>query len=248
MTSREDADFAYAIRLSEELNGPATAGTDLEADEEFARRLQANDEDSDCEIVACHTSTTSEPSAKRARLSGCTPVADGKESVTFRLLRTEGLSSEHNAETLQISDIVEGDIKLAVVANYMIDPAWLLSACPVLTAVPRVVVFHGSEDISRMGHPETFELHKPLLPIAYGTHHSKMGAWVQDFPLKPGAVPIGMESADSTEPQDSTSLFEDELVEYMAALGWRGTTWQAAGVTQRFAVPDLRRYDFSGSQ
>lgn len=43
----------------------------------------------------------------------------------------------------QISDIVRGDLQWCILTNYMIDLEWLLSACPILYHVPRVVLVHG---------------------------------------------------------------------------------------------------------
>lgn len=127
---------------------------------------------------------------------------------------------------------------LAILSNYMVDMEWLLSACPTLKRVPQVLVVHGESDgtleYMKKTKPSNWIMHKPPLPISYGTHHSKamllvyprgvrvvvhtanlihvdwnnksQGLWMQDFPWK------GQHGACNG------SDFERDLVDYLQAL------------------------------
>lgn len=39
--------------------------------------------------------------------------------------------------------LVRGDMRWCLISNYMLDFAWLLSACPDLARAPRLLVVHG---------------------------------------------------------------------------------------------------------
>ncbi|XP_070041891.1 tyrosyl-DNA phosphodiesterase 1 isoform X3 [Nicotiana tomentosiformis] len=134
----------------------------------------------------------------------------------------------------------KGNVLVAILSNYMVDMDWLLSACPALKRIPNVLVIHGEGDgvmeHMKRSKPVNWILHKPSLPIAYGTHHSKamilvyptgvrvivhtanliyvdwnnksQGLWMQDFPWK-----------------DQNNLgkdvgFENDLVDYLSVLKW----------------------------
>ncbi|KAL2655300.1 hypothetical protein AAZV13_04G059400 [Glycine max] len=134
---------------------------------------------------------------------------------TFRLLHVQGLPPWANTSCVSI-------------------------ACPALSKVPHVLVIHGESDgrvdYIKRSKPANWILHKPSLPISFGTHHSKammliypqgvrvivhtanliyvdwnnksQGLWMQDFPWK-----------------DQNSLskgsgFENDLVEYLSVLKW----------------------------
>ncbi|XP_030533342.1 tyrosyl-DNA phosphodiesterase 1 isoform X1 [Rhodamnia argentea] len=159
---------------------------------------------------------------------------------TFRLLRVQGLPAWANTSCVSIEDVVKGDIIVAILSNYMVDIDWLIPACPILAKVPHVLVIHGEGD-GTLDHmkrkkPANWVLHKPPLPISYGTHHSKamllvyptgvriivhtanliyvdwnnksQGLWMQDFPWK--------------DPSNASKGcgFEDDLVDYLSALKW----------------------------
>nr|XP_012568966.1 tyrosyl-DNA phosphodiesterase 1 isoform X1 [Cicer arietinum] len=167
-------------------------------------------------------------------------VADDQIPRTFRLLRVQGLPPWANTSCVSISDVIQGDILVAILSNYMVDTDWLVPACPALSKVPSVLVLHGESDervaCIKRSQPANWILHKPPLPISFGTHHSKamflvyprgiriivhtanliyvdwnnksQGLWMQDFPWK-----------------DQNSLskgsgFENDLVEYLSALKW----------------------------
>ncbi|KXZ55436.1 hypothetical protein GPECTOR_3g86 [Gonium pectorale] len=142
------------------------------------------------------------------------------------LMRVRGLSARHNAGCCgaRLASLVRGPLRLAWVSNFMVDMTWLMSCCPDLARAQQA-------SAAGAGH---LQMHRPPLPIAYGTHHSKafllttptglrliictanaiysdcnnksQGLWVQDFPPKqpPGGPP---------------SAFERDLVAYMRALG-----------------------------
>ncbi|KAI4368211.1 hypothetical protein MLD38_016795 [Melastoma candidum] len=160
--------------------------------------------------------------------------------MTFRLLRVQGLPQWANTASVSIADVIQGDIRVAILSNYMVDIDWLITACPSLASIPHVLVIHGEGD-GTLDHmkrkkPPNWILHKPPLPIAYGTHHSKamllvyprgvriivhtanlifvdwnnksQGLWMQDFPWK-----------DQNSPGKG-SEFETDLVDYLSALKW----------------------------
>nr|XP_043610213.1 tyrosyl-DNA phosphodiesterase 1 [Erigeron canadensis] len=161
-------------------------------------------------------------------------------SMTFRLMRVKGLQSWANTSSVSVGDVIQGNVLVAVLSNYMVDIDWLISACPTLKNIPHVLVVHGESD-GRLEHmkkskPANWILHKPPLPIAWGTHHSKamflvyaegvrvivhtanliyvdwnnksQGLWMQDFPWK------------SQDNLNKGSAFETDLIDYLNALKW----------------------------
>ncbi|GAV73664.1 Tyr-DNA_phospho domain-containing protein [Cephalotus follicularis] len=167
-------------------------------------------------------------------------VPKDKLPLTFRLLRVQGLPEWANTSSVSIMDVIQGDIVFAVLSNYMVDIDWLIPACPILTKIPHVLVIHGEGD-GALDHmkrkkPANWILHKPPLPISFGTHHSKamllvyskgvriiihtanlinvdwnnksQGLWMQDFPWK-----------DQNKPGKGCA-FETDLIDYLSALKW----------------------------
>ncbi|MED6192928.1 tyrosyl-DNA phosphodiesterase 1, variant 2 [Stylosanthes scabra] len=167
-------------------------------------------------------------------------IPSDKIPSTFRLLRVQQLPPWANTSCVAIDDVIQGDVLVAILSNYMVDLDWLLPACPALSKVPHVLVIHGESDgrveYLKRSKPANWILHKPPLPISFGTHHSKamflvypqgirvivhtanlihvdwnnktQGLWLQDFPWKD---------------QDSLSKgseFENDLVEYLSTLKW----------------------------
>ncbi|KAK8501921.1 hypothetical protein V6N13_023299 [Hibiscus sabdariffa] len=159
---------------------------------------------------------------------------------TFRLLKVQGLPAWANTNSVSIGDVIEGDVLLAVLSNYMVDIDWLISACPKLAKIPNVFVIHGEGDsrldLMKRSKPNNWILHKPPLPISFGTHHSKamllvypkgvrvivhtanliyvdwnnksQGLWMQDFPWK-----------DQSNSAKGCG-FENDLIDYLSALKW----------------------------
>ncbi|GLC33895.1 hypothetical protein PLESTB_000815500 [Pleodorina starrii] len=140
----------------------------------------------------------------------------------IHLLRVRGLAPAFNSGRMGVHfrRLVSGPLQLALVSNFMVDMGWLLSCCPDLVRARQLFVLHGEQPDSE---PEMrqqaaaagarhLQLHRPPLPIPYGTHHSKaflltyptglrlvvhtancvspdcndktQGVWVQDFPRK----------------------------------------------------------------
>lgn len=67
-----------------------------------------------------------------------------------------------------------------VIANYMIDLAWLINECPCLVRVKRLTILQGDEGrgceeglCQRAKLGLDTHVHAPKLPIQWGTHHSK---------------------------------------------------------------------------
>ncbi|CAI9087769.1 OLC1v1021938C1 [Oldenlandia corymbosa var. corymbosa] len=167
-------------------------------------------------------------------------VSKDKLPLTFRLLRVQGLPAWANTNAVSISDVIQGNVLLAVLSNYMVDMDWLLSACPTVKKVPHVLVIHGEGDgrleYMKRNKPANWILHKPPLPISYGTHHSKamilvypqgvrvivhtanliyvdwnnksQGLWMQDFPWK------------DNNTESKRCGFETDLVDYLSSLKW----------------------------
>ncbi|KAJ3705221.1 hypothetical protein LUZ61_008926 [Rhynchospora tenuis] len=104
-------------------------------------------------------------------------VSKDKISDTFRLTLVQGIPSWANLNSVTISDVIQGDVLVTVLSNYMVDIDWLLSACPTLKNVPHVLVAHGESGASfdhlLKSKLKNWVFHKPPLPISYGTHHSK---------------------------------------------------------------------------
>ncbi|KAH6773794.1 tyrosyl-DNA phosphodiesterase-like protein [Perilla frutescens var. frutescens] len=167
-------------------------------------------------------------------------ISKNKLPLTFRLLRVKELPEWANTNAASINDVIQGNVLVAVLSNYMVDIDWLLSECSMLKKVHHVLVLHGEGDgtleYMKRKKPPNWILHKPPLPISYGTHHSKamllvyprgvrvivhtanliyvdwnnktQGLWMQDFPWKD---------------QNSNSKgcgFENDLVEYLGTLKW----------------------------
>ncbi|XP_054776281.1 tyrosyl-DNA phosphodiesterase 1 isoform X2 [Prosopis cineraria] len=159
---------------------------------------------------------------------------------TFRLLNVKGLPQWANTSCVSINDVIQGDILVAILSNYMVDIDWLIPACPALSKIPHVLVIHGESDgkvdYMKRNKPASWILHKPPLPISFGTHHSKamfliyphgvrvivhtanliyvdwnnksQGLWMQDFPWK-----------DQNNPNKGSG-FENDLIEYLNVLKW----------------------------
>ncbi|CAN8299931.1 unnamed protein product [Cochlearia groenlandica] len=160
---------------------------------------------------------------------------------TFRLLNVDGLPDWANTSCVSINDVIEGDVVAAILSNYMVDIDWLMSACPKLANIPQVMVIHGEGDVRQeyiqRKKPANWILHKPRLPISFGTHHSKaiflvyprgvrvvvhtanlihvdwnnksQGLWMQDFPWK-----------DDEKDRPKSCGFESDLVDYLTVLKW----------------------------
>ncbi|EFJ50373.1 hypothetical protein VOLCADRAFT_88920 [Volvox carteri f. nagariensis] len=194
---------------------------------------------------------TSVPSRQQLTRQGPRPTAPPHDGAPYdidspvHLLRVRGLSPRYNTGCLGVDlrHVVSGPLQLALVSNYMIDMGWLLSCCPDLAKARQFFVVHGegpdAEPEMRQQAAEAgaahVRLHRPPLPIMYGTHHSKafllaystglrliihtancvypdcndktQGLWVQDFPRK-----------DTVAAAAPVSTFEQDLVAYFRAL------------------------------
>eukprot|EP00241_Pyramimonas_parkeae_P015472 CAMPEP_0114276152 /NCGR_PEP_ID=MMETSP0059-20121206/84_1 /TAXON_ID=36894 /ORGANISM="Pyramimonas parkeae, Strain CCMP726" /LENGTH=544 /DNA_ID=CAMNT_0001396131 /DNA_START=66 /DNA_END=1701 /DNA_ORIENTATION=- len=194
-----------------------------------------------------------------------------RAACPLRLLRTKGIASSYNEGTVSLDDIFQGKVDFAIVGNFMIDPVWLLSACPQLSSIPCIQVFvHHYEAASDLLDLPNFRMHRPPLPTL-GYHHTKMfilvfsddtpGIWTRirvcvhtanliysDFNNKTQGCWFQDFPKKGPAASASTPRFEDELVEYMSKLGWSGATWGAEDGARSFCVQDLRKFDFSAAQ
>ena len=133
--------------------------------------LTVDDDDESCD----------QPATKKIRQGA------RRSLLPFQLLRTRGIPPKFNDERLGIGfdmmSAVSGDVRLAFVSNYLIDPVWLVSTFPDLLFCDTVIVAHGMKDPSQH---ETLrrsltsalvgvdvEVVAPEVP-PYGTHHSKI--------------------------------------------------------------------------
>ncbi|KAF3779977.1 Tyrosyl-DNA phosphodiesterase 1 [Nymphaea thermarum] len=195
-------------------------------------------------------------------------VSDNMLPSTFRLLRVQGLPTWANSSSVALDDIIKGEVLVAILSNYMVDIDWLFSACPLLRKIPHVLLIHGENDgiLDHMKKNKliNWTLHKPPLPIAYGTHHSKamllvypqgvrvvihtanliyvdwnnktQGLWMQDFPWK------------QRQDYSKTSPFEEDLVDYLEKLKWPGLNVSipvAGNATINSSF--FRKFDFSSA-
>lgn len=192
-----------------------------------------------------------------------------RSSSTFRLMQVKGLPQWANKGCVTIRGVIQGDVQVALLSNYMVDIDWLLEACPRLKTVPSVVVFHGesggSLELLQASKPNSWLLHKPPLRLSYGTHHSKAM-----FLIYPTGVRIIVHTANliyidwnnksqglwmqdfpykSGVGQDSkSSPFENDLVEYLQALEWGGCTANVSGLGEvRVNAAFFRRFDYSSA-
>ncbi|KAG7384266.1 tyrosyl-DNA phosphodiesterase 1 [Phytophthora boehmeriae] len=143
------------------------------------------------------------------------PTATGADEPGFYLTRLKDAPPAHNLYSKSLGDLLEGEYSRCLLTNYMFDLPWLFAECPRLNDVP-VILVHGERD--RQGMTKECKTYvnvtpvAPPLPIAYGTHHTKMfvalypdkvrvaiftanflsrdwdnktqGVWYQDFGLK----------------------------------------------------------------
>ncbi|KAL5730922.1 tyrosyl-DNA phosphodiesterase 1 [Ranunculus cassubicifolius] len=188
--------------------------------------------------------------------------------LTFQLLRVKGLPPWANTSSVAIRDVIQGNVSLAVLSNYMVDMDWLISVCPSLTKIARVLIIHGEGDATlshlQKSKPANWILHKPPLPISYGTHHSKamllvyprglrvvihtsnliyvdwnnksQGLWMQDFPWK-----------DQKE-QHRGSGFENDLIDYLSALKLPEFSLDLPGIGNvKINSSFFKRFDYSSA-
>ncbi|KAK2644410.1 hypothetical protein Ddye_019605 [Dipteronia dyeriana] len=195
-------------------------------------------------------------------------VSNDKLPLTFRLLRVQGLPGWANTSSVSIGDVIQGDVLVAILSNYMVDIDWLMPACPALAKVPHVLVVHGEGDgtLEHMKRRKraNWILHKPPLPISFGTHHSKamllvyprgvriivhtanlihvdwnnksQGLWMQDFPWK-----------DQNTPSTGCG-FENDLVDYLSALKWPEFNANLPGLSNFKINPSFfKKFDYSSA-
>eukprot|EP00252_Welwitschia_mirabilis_P005216 TRINITY_DN15700_c0_g1_i1.p1 TRINITY_DN15700_c0_g1~~TRINITY_DN15700_c0_g1_i1.p1 ORF type:complete len:580 (-),score=95.55 TRINITY_DN15700_c0_g1_i1:217-1956(-) len=191
-----------------------------------------------------------------------------RKCTSFSLLRVQGLPTWANADSVSLSDVIKGDIIVAILSNYMVDIDWLLSECPILRTISRVVIIHGESGtaLERLNRAKlsSWLLHKPPLRLSYGTHHSKAMLLVYA-----GGVRVVVHTANliyidwnnktqglwmqdfplkDKKDTGKTSAFEDDLVEYLEALEWSGCSTRIPEVGDVKVNADFfRRFDYSNA-
>eukprot|EP00927_Polykrikos_kofoidii_P065749 TRINITY_DN61465_c0_g1_i1.p1 TRINITY_DN61465_c0_g1~~TRINITY_DN61465_c0_g1_i1.p1 ORF type:complete len:677 (-),score=82.12 TRINITY_DN61465_c0_g1_i1:179-2209(-) len=130
--------------------------------------------------AARHASDASAPLAAR--------VAQASPIFLNRLLDGIGPGGSNQMEEVSLQDIFErhplnGVSPVEVLlANFMVDLAWLIEECPSLRDVPRLTVMHGDGGqgcvdtamLPRVRSGLETRVHAPPLPLDWGTHHSKL--------------------------------------------------------------------------
>lgn len=243
-------------------------------DELLERTLQGNNNSGEDDIVA-DTPSVSQLTPPEV-LGSCEnmeaihhfSVPKDKLSLIFRLMRVQGLPAWANSCSVAIQDVIQGNVLVAILSNYMVDIDWLMSACPDLRKIPRVLVVHGESgatvDHLKKNGPANWILHKPPLPISYGTHHSKamllvypqgvrvvvhtanliyvdwnnktQGLWMQDFPWK------------DEQNLSKRSPFENDLVDYLNTLKWPEFNANLPVVGNVIINPSFfRKFDYSNA-
>ncbi|PAN14246.1 hypothetical protein PAHAL_2G394200 [Panicum hallii] len=261
-------------RHSEEDSAAVKRNRQIMEDEALARTLQesfAEESTTVSDMASGQTSSLldSAGSSKRSneRMHSVGPPND-VPSLTFRLMRVQGLPSWANSSSVTVQDVIQGEVLLAVLSDYMVDVDWLLTACPSLRKVPHVLVIHGEDGASlellKKMKPANWILHKPPLPISFGTHHSKamllvypqgirvvvhtanmihvdwnnksQGLWMQDFPWK------------DAKDINKKVPFENDMVDYLSALKWPEFRVNLPGVGDvNINASFFRRFDYSSA-
>ncbi|KAJ8761732.1 hypothetical protein K2173_004541 [Erythroxylum novogranatense] len=213
-----------------------------------------------------HINDNGTASSEEAIRNFCVPAE--KLPLTFRLMKVKGLPTWANTSCVSIMDVIQGDILVAILSNYMVDIDWLMSACPTIVKVPHVLVIHGEGDgtveYMKKNKPSNWILHKPALPISFGTHHSKamllvypqgvrvivhtanliyvdwnnksQGLWMQDFPWK-----------DEESPSKGSG-FETDLFDYLKALKWPEFTVKLQGLGSFNISPSFfKKFDYGNA-
>lgn len=57
----------------------------------------------------------------------------------------------HGAFGVKLRQVVTGDIRMAVVSNFMVDFKWLVTACPALLSASQIVLLHGDNQSALRG-------------------------------------------------------------------------------------------------
>ena len=122
------------------------------------------------------TSTTSAPASKRQKLGVTTPP----HPYLFHLSTVSSLSPSLNQYTLTLPDVISGRPDFIVLSNYLIQPSFLLSTCPLLSTTRTLVLAHtlitpGWDSYDKTApfdplHP-IIDVHYPKLNSRYGCMH-----------------------------------------------------------------------------
>ncbi|KAG8080276.1 hypothetical protein GUJ93_ZPchr0007g4553 [Zizania palustris] len=245
-SSMGSSDLKKGKRHIEEDSVVVKRNRQIMEDEALARSLQESFAEGsatisglDCDQILSPLDPSGSSERNREQIHSLGPLKDVL-SLTFRLMHVQGLPAWTNTSSVSIRDVIQGEVLLAVLSNYMVDIEWLLTECPSLRKVPHVLVIHGEDggslEFLKKVKPANWILHKPPLPISFGTHHSKamllvypkgirvvvhtanlihvdwnnktQGLWMQDFPWK-----------DAKYVNKNVS-FENDLVDYLSAIKW----------------------------
>lgn len=135
--------------------------------------------------------TTVEPKHKKIKVddadycsgSGTSSKSNSKKYLSLYLSKVRGLETEFNKEALSLKDILEKDaqhLQKSYQFNYMAELDWLLDQYPKQTRkLPLCIIYNTvSRDdrqyLEKSNMADSVKLIAAKLPIAYGTHHTKM--------------------------------------------------------------------------
>ena len=186
--------------------------------------------------------------------------------MPFYLTCVNGIS---DPLALSINDIISCDesnpIEHICIFNFMVDPIWLMDACPLLRRIPLLLI-HGDKSLQSndLLYPNIVSSLVDLGPETYGSHHTKMflifyksgfriaigtsnlleadwtsksqGFYVQDFPLK-NATSI---------PTSTGYSYVDDLKSYLNETNL--FSFVARKLLQDKVINQLAKYDFSSAE
>ncbi len=102
-----------------------------------------------------------------------------RTDIGFLLARTPECSDYANRYSVTVGQLIQGDIKRAILGNYMFEIDWLVRNAPNLKSIPVVDIISGDKggDLETL-HQEikaykNFRYIKPNLPFQFSCHHSK---------------------------------------------------------------------------
>ena len=167
---------------------------------------------------------------------------------------------------VRLKDVVVGDIKWAILSNYLWDMHWLVHEIPKLKEIPCVsILYHKRNDdavplqFSKL--PDNFCCCAPPFPLGdqFGTHHSKFMLLGFERGIRVVIMTANNIFSDNYHMTDalwsqdfpwkhcnspSRSDFEDTLTQYLEEAKWSGA--KARG--QHISVETLRKCDFSSAR
>mmetsp|Transcript_14027 Transcript_14027/g.56490 ORF Transcript_14027/g.56490 Transcript_14027/m.56490 type:complete len:518 (-) Transcript_14027:2629-4182(-) len=136
----------------------------------------------------------------RGAKRGC----DSRPEFGFQLMDIEGLPTMNS---FKLDEHILPNPEFAVLCDYQFDLEWLFGEHPILLGARRLVIVHGDSDsiaasnksiIDNLGLESRIKMHKPFLPLPYGTHHTKLMLFFYDHGLRVIVHTANMVASDWT--------------------------------------------------